>query len=159
MGNTLHISDFGGGVALLGSADVQRTDELQICDSYDIGERGQLIVASDISNFAASVFGIGGSAATKLYGIVAAGTAQDRYLLIVGEALNNLAINVLYVWRYNLPALTIATLVAGAPRAQGAIVTFASFPFVDRLGVQQRPTLMCIAPRETTQANDHGRTP
>lgn len=146
---TLHLSSFGGGVALVGSADTERTDELLACDSYDLGERGQLIVASDISNFAQSVVGTpAGGFGTLLYGITPAGTAQDRYLLIVGEAVRAGA-NGMQTWRYSIPALTQQDLVSGNARAQGALVTFAAFPFVDRLGVQQRPTLICIAPRET----------
>lgn len=151
---TLHLSDFGGGVALVGSADTERTDELLACDSYEIGERGQLIVASDLSNFGASLgVGGGGGFATNLYGVELAGTAQDRYLLIVGEAIRA-AVNGMQVWKYTIPALVQVSLSSGLARAQGAIVTFASFPFVDILGVQQRPTLICIAPRETENPRD-----
>jgi hypothetical protein len=46
----LAVSSFGGGVVKEGSADVQRTDELQSADSYDIGPRGQLVAASDLAD-------------------------------------------------------------------------------------------------------------
>jgi hypothetical protein len=146
VGKSLHLSKFGGGVALEGSADTQRTDELQLCDSYDIGERGQLVAASDLSNYDTllnGAFNVG-----PLYGITVAGTAQARYLLAVGEAYDGVT-TLMRVIRYNLPANTQSGLSSGPVRAQGALVTFASFPFIDRLGVQQRPTLICIAPRET----------
>jgi hypothetical protein len=47
----LHVPSFGGGVVLEGASDTQRTDELQACDGYDIGPRGQLVAASDVSDY------------------------------------------------------------------------------------------------------------
>lgn len=47
----LHVADFSGGIVVDGSADAQRTNEIQICDSFDISPRGQLIVTSDASDY------------------------------------------------------------------------------------------------------------
>lgn len=47
----LSVTSFGGGVALLGSADTRRIDELLEGDSVDIGPRGALICTSDLTDY------------------------------------------------------------------------------------------------------------
>jgi len=153
---TLHISDFGGGVALLGAADVQRTDELQACDSYDIGERGQLVVASDLSNFADALDGDAVPARmSRLYACTPSGDPLARALLVVGLGIDAVSGLGLCISRINLvtgiPTYQLMTTVL---QANGYQVTFAAFPFVDRLGVQQRPLIFCPSAREGVLPHD-----
>lgn len=158
MGDTLHISDFGGGVALEGSADVQRIDELMSCDSYDLGERGQLVVASDLSAFA-TLKGVGGVVtAVRLYGVTGAGTSSKRYLLIVATGEDGFGGTQTILIRYDLPAGTQAALLVHAFNPQGMVPTFATFPFTDRLSRQLRATLVALAGREVDAPAAGGRT-
>jgi hypothetical protein len=48
---SLHVTHFGGGIVVDGSADTQRTDEVQTADSFDIGSRGALVVTSSPSDY------------------------------------------------------------------------------------------------------------
>ena len=48
----LHVPSFGGGVVRVGSPNVQRTDEVLEADAFDIGARGQLVAASDLTQYA-----------------------------------------------------------------------------------------------------------
>lgn len=82
-----HVPGFGAGVVLEGSADAQRTDEVRSCDGYDIGPRGQLIAARDLSDYvtindAATV----PAPWTRLYGLRAfSGNAGFLRQIAVGE--------------------------------------------------------------------------
>jgi hypothetical protein len=49
--STLHVPAFSGGVVRLGSTDAQQVTELAACEKFDIGDRGQLVLASDLSDY------------------------------------------------------------------------------------------------------------
>lgn len=147
---TLHISNFGGGVALLGSADTERTDELLECDSYDIGERGQLVVASDLSNFA-DILDALGQRVFPIYGIALSGTPQTRQALVIGLGDDGTGLHpqALLALVIDLATLVVTRIpIAAAGIANGFVITAASFPFVDRTGTQQKPLVVCIGGRE-----------
>lgn len=48
---TLHLASMGGGVVLQGAPGQRRIDELLEADSYEIGTRGALVAASDVSDY------------------------------------------------------------------------------------------------------------
>lgn len=86
----LHVKSFGGGVALLGSADTRAIDEVLEADSLDIGPRGALICSSDVTDYITLFDGAGtpvavsairgmASAPSILAGEVAAVTDGDWY--------------------------------------------------------------------------------
>lgn len=51
MAGSLHVSNFGGGIVIEGSADAQHTDEVAAADNVDIGTRGALVVTSAPTNY------------------------------------------------------------------------------------------------------------
>lgn len=137
----LSVNSFGGGVVLEGSADVQHTDELMVADSYDIGPRGQLVAASDKSNFADTTAGTG-TRLTPIYGMEVAQIPQGSFLLFVGDQGGNTRIATL-----NVDGTTDAGSSVGATLAGGISATFAEFPFVGTDGKQKRVVLICIGAR------------
>lgn len=48
---TLHVASFGGGVVLEGAADTRKIDEVLRADSVEIGPRGALVAASDVTDY------------------------------------------------------------------------------------------------------------
>ncbi len=86
MANVLNVSSFGGGVVLEGSADAQRTDEVRAADSYEIGPRGQLVAASDLSTTGLSMLtDSGGSPLTKIHGLHSILRSVAPQVLAVGD--------------------------------------------------------------------------
>lgn len=138
MGNILAISEFGGGVVLEGSADVQKTDELQLADSFDIGPRGQLVAASDLSN--AFNLTIGGL--TTIQNFAPIQIPPTSFLVFVVKTGGNVAIVTI-----NLDGSTEVDNIIGGPPADGTAATFASLPFVGTDGKQKRVTLICMGSR------------
>lgn len=141
--SVLHVAGYGGGVALEGSSDVQRTDELRRCDSYDIGPRGQLIAASDLSSYV-DALSAGATALAPVYAIGIVPIPQSPQLVCVGDAGGNT-----YVSFIAIDGGTAANGTSeGAAHSAGWSVTMASFPFVSpRTGAQVRLMLVCIAAR------------
>lgn len=128
-------------MVLEGSADIQKTNELQAADSYDIGPRGQLVAASDLSAF--DNIKTSGTALNPLYGMESIGAAIP-VLVATGDegGQHNIAV-------YTLPAGAVNGGVnLGAVVAGGMNVTFASFPFVTvRSPRQVRVVLVCVGAR------------
>lgn len=146
MAPTAHVLGFGGGVALEGAADTQRTDELESCDAYDIGPRGALIAARDVADYV-TVQDLGAvpAALTKVFGI--RGVAGNNYMkeLVVGEGLETATARYLVasllrdgavspitgatdVLELDAPIELGVTGAKPTPRSEGIIATVATFP-------------------------------
>jgi hypothetical protein len=131
---TLHIPSHGGGVVLLGSPDTQRTDELLVADGFDIGPRGQLICASDLTDYVSINFsGAAAGPIKQVYGLADVILDNVPNLLVVGEALD-FATGLIRKWCIaNLPRtgavgpVAAATLAATVP-VGGLIVTIHQWP-------------------------------
>lgn len=141
MGQVLSVPVFGGGIVLEGSSDAQRTDELAACDSYDIGPRGQLIAASDVSSFANATVA-GPVNLDVVYGLHALAAPQLPRLMYVGDAAGATVIGFT-----SLDASFVGGASAGSAITSRFVATFASFPYVIG-GVQVRLVLVCIASRQ-----------
>lgn len=48
---TLHVPSFGGGAVIAGAPDQRKIDEILEADSFDIGVRGALVAASDVTDY------------------------------------------------------------------------------------------------------------
>jgi len=85
-----HVSGFGGGVVGEGGADSQRTDELKVCESYDIGPRGALIAGRGVKDYVTiNDLGTVPAPFTKVYGLGSAWAGSGLLQhLAVGEGLN-----------------------------------------------------------------------
>lgn len=142
MTQILRVSSFGGGVVKLGSADAQRTDELELADSYDIGERGQLIVTSDISPWVDAITLIG-LPLEPVYQIRILAASQSPRIVCVGDQAGHT-----YITFIAIDGLPSASADKGPTPPGGAIVTTAAFPTVDRQGTQLRLALVAIASRQ-----------
>jgi hypothetical protein len=140
---TLHVGTFGGGIVLEGSSDAQRTDELAACDSYDIGPRGQLIVASDLTSSGSLV------AQTHVAGMraIAHPVVATADTIVVGDNGTNL-----YVDFAVIGAASLASTMIAAVLAEKCIVTMASMPAVIA-GAQSYVTLVAIAARAFRDPN------
>lgn len=92
----LNVPSFGGGVALLGSADTRRIDELLEGDSVDIGPRGALICTSDLTDYV-SIEDTPGDPWSQLYGMISAvpGFNAPRVSLL-GAGVSGLSSDVVY---------------------------------------------------------------
>ena len=139
MPRPLHVPGFSGGVVLEGAADTQRVDELQACDGYDIGARGQLIAASDFTDYV-TINDNAPNRLVKCFRMAPMSGAKYAFLLAVGEGVMSAA------QRYVIASMNIdgaASPVGGAsvltipnydnantrtPFSPGVIVTFARFP-------------------------------
>lgn len=143
MGQVLSLPVFGGGVVLEGSSDAQRTDELQACDGYNIGPRGQLIPASDLTAFDNIKTALAGSALTALYGLEAIG-GQFPALIGIGDWSGS---GNTYIAPYAFDGSVNGLASLGTAFAGGYTPTFASFPYVDPAGKQRRVVLVCFGAR------------
>ncbi len=84
----LHVSSFAGGVALLGSADTRAVDEVLLADSCDIGPRGGLVCASDVSPYLTlDDLGTVPAPWSRLYGLLEASGATYAKIIAVGSGL------------------------------------------------------------------------
>ncbi len=133
-----HVTGFGSGVVLEGSADTQRTDELLECDGYDIGPRGALIAARDVAGYV-TVNDLAASPGpwNKILGLRSVAATNFVKELAVGQGLEAAAA------RYLLAsfaregegspvtgATAIKALAGTTPTSEGVLVTFAEFPGV-----------------------------
>jgi hypothetical protein len=155
----LQVGSFGGGVVLFGSPDAQKTDELGIADSYEIGPRGQLVCTSDVSGYYtlkdlqavpapwSALHGLGNITAAGIPLIVAIGEAKTAagtltYFVAVLER-DGAAIP--------LPGtrLYAFNIVATHPAGHGVYVTIVQFPgtFSDATG-SFNAVLVCVGARE-----------
>lgn len=139
----LHVGAFGGGIVLEGSSDAQRTDELSACDSYDIGPRGQLVVASEFVTSGTTV------AQTHVAGLRAiahpvAGTADT---IVVGDDGANVYVDFARLGSTSTGSSSLAVVLA-----EKCIVTMASMPAVIA-GAQAYATLIAIAARAFRDPN------
>jgi len=139
----LSVPVFGGGVALEGSSDAHRTDELTACDGYDIGPRGQLVAASDLSNFAAVQDGHA-TAMALMFAIEALAIPQAPKLIVVGATSSTTDTAVAIVDPVSATVSPILDL--GSTVAAGVNVTTVTFPYV-KAGVQTRVALICLGAR------------
>lgn len=83
---SLHVNTFAGGVALVGSADTRAIDEVLDADSYEIGPRGSLACASDVTDYL-TINDAGTSVAPwyRLYAILDVANATYARMLAIGE--------------------------------------------------------------------------
>ena len=156
----MHVGSFGGGVVLFGSPDAQHPDELGKADSYDIGPRGQIVAASDVSGYTTiidkQVVPVQWSA---VYGI--ANVVEDNvpYALVIGKGKDVGAVDQFYtaiVLRTGEPATLAAgdvTIFNGnpAPPVAGTIVTVVQLPGTVLIGggaVRRAAVLMNLGARE-----------
>lgn len=149
-GPVLSVPSFGGGVVLEGSPDSQRVDELSACDSYDLGPRGHLVAASDVTDFANLLGGFATQLA-PIYGMTALASPQQPLLVFLGRRGTEMHANSI------LPNGTsdVGTILSTSNPLAGFIATFAVFPYVDKDGVQQRVTLMNLGARSFQEPNDY----
>ncbi len=138
----LSVPVFAGGVVLAGAPDVQQTSELAACSGYDIGPRGQLILTSDLTDFALTTGGAGGANnLDPLYGIEASAHPSAPLLVFVGDTEGDTLIGTLFSDGSGDNGHTL-----GASVASGWIATFAEFPMVLG-GKQVRVILVNIGAR------------
>jgi hypothetical protein len=133
---TLDVVGFSGGVVLSASAEGLNSDELQLADGADIGDRGQLISAGVESVY--TNIDVAGGAANPLnpiYGIFAAIWAADVQCVVAG-AQNGGGGHVFARFDpasegASVPGAKIdATFAISLINPHGHIATFASFPYV-----------------------------
>lgn len=133
----LIVTGFGGGVVAFGSADTQRTDEIQRGDSVDIGPRGSLIVTTEPSAYVTLLDGsVPQVAWNRLYGILSAAGVNFTQVIPVGEGIllgaNAYLTNQLARQGSATPLTgNLQSLApwagAAVPVAEGAVVTGAEF--------------------------------
>jgi len=180
----LHVSSFGGGVVKAGAPDQRKIDEVLEADSLDIGIRGALVAASDVTAYTS--FEDGGTVPalwTALRGLLATfpGFDQTR-VLAVGEGNGTLAegvdpIGPAYLLRGFLRtgegaivpptvptnAMTMDTLLGGGglpptvPSAEGVVVTGCNWPGVWLVpgGIEINISLICLGAREGFAPNSN----
>lgn len=85
---SLHVASFGGGISVDGSADSQRTDEVQIADSYDLSNKGMLIVTSEPTDYLELDDNGVPAAWTRLWGILECAGFNFSKVIAVGEGIN-----------------------------------------------------------------------
>jgi hypothetical protein len=152
--STLHVPAFSGGVVRLGSTDAQQVTELAACEKFDIGDRGQLVLASDLTDYTSIHDSFGGGADPgEAFGL-GVGTFAGAERL--GVLVRGLAAGPINSYLLGTPApegaaaVTSSTpLGTSAIAAQGALVTFAGFPFLNAAGVQMAPQFVNVAARST----------
>jgi hypothetical protein len=138
----LVIPTFGGGVVLAGSTDAKKTDELAACDAFDLGDRGQITAASDLSGTETGL--------TANYG--AAGSNGDWPLLVVGASGGTLKANaftatlVSYLFPYDFEGTP-------AVPTSGLIVTSAGFPYVASASTLSNPVFINLGARSNNAPN------
>lgn len=83
-----HLSDFGGGVVLAGSADTRKVNEVARADSVDIALRGALVAASDVTDYA-NVTDQNGAPLSSVLGIVPMSGFNTGDVFVIGEGASN----------------------------------------------------------------------
>lgn len=139
---TLHVNEFSGGVALLGSADTRAVNEILLGDSLDIGPRGALQCASDVTPYL--LINDDGSVAapwSRLYALVDVATAGYTKVLAVGEGFDGTdAIYTGITFNREGVASPIASGAVffgagGTPGAAGVVVTSVIFAGVFQIAI------------------------
>jgi hypothetical protein len=154
---TLHIPNFGGGTVLAGSSDAQQSNEIIQGDNVDIGSRGQLTTTGGISSYGMVLDDTQGSPqpVPQVYGIGPASFAQGTTAFAVSGGLDSSSV-ARYITQQFAPNFTangtgttlgLAGAIIPGRSANGAIVTFATFPYVDSLGIQRRPLFFNVGAR------------
>lgn len=169
----LTIPAFGGGVILAGSSDAQSTNEMEQCDGWDIGPRGQLQSAPTTGTYItindqrgtpqplSPIYAL----ATVRYGsntplLIAVGLGKDsgnanRYFFgevsidagLAGTPSVNQVVVVSTGVAPASPFTPPTTTVAPTTFVRHPVVTFALFPYVNGAGVQMRPLFINIGAR------------
>lgn len=132
----LHVPSFGGGIVRLGSPNVQRTDELLVADSLDIGPRGQLVASSDVSDYYTLKDLQGAPAAwTQLHGLDVFMTQNAAMVAAGGEGKDAGAV-LRYIFAFLERTGAAIPLAAGrvqvcgvgpVPNGRGVLMTMAPF--------------------------------
>jgi hypothetical protein len=156
--SVLHVPTFGGGVVLAGSSDAQASNEIIQGDNVDIGSRGQLVTTGGISPYGMQLNDGQGTPqpVTQVYGLGPASFAQNVQAFAVSGGLNGSAVAQYYCHVFS-PGFTANGMAAtlgsvGTTRSiNGAVVTFAPFPYVDTAGVQRRPLFFNVGARSMDQ--------
>lgn len=147
MSGSIHLPTFGGGIVLAGSPDTAQSDELSVCDEFDIGARGELVPTSSLSNYTTAkdlqatpvVFGDTYGVGTNEYG-----TGIDAYVL--GNGVDPVAAppGQLMLARFD-PSTEGAVIASANIYDMGThytnahpLATFVSFPYA-KGGAQIRP--------------------
>lgn len=139
---SLHVSSFAGGVVLSGSPDAQSPSEITVGDSVDLGPRGQLVAASDVTDYL--VLDDNGTPPvpwTKLHALLPVAGATFSNVLAVGEGQSSAGVvSYLFAAFNRLSATDPLAFVTGqifgnpsglpAVRPEGVLVTACSFPGV-----------------------------
>lgn len=142
----LHVGVFRG-IVLEGSSDAERSDELLVCDQYELGPRGQLVVASDLTAWG-SVSTASGSFVTRLYALEPSVSPSNPRVVYCGDggpgvvvigAFDPLLAGVVWEQHYDTPAP-----VDGTFGWQSTIVTM---PYVAKDGEQKRIALVAVGAR------------
>lgn len=88
----LHVPSFGAGVVLAGAPGQRRIDEVLAAESYDIGTRGALVAASDVTPYltiVSTAIMTPGTPWVRLYALLSAMPGFDQtQILAIGEAPN-----------------------------------------------------------------------
>lgn len=171
---TLHVSSFGGGVVIEGAADQRRISEVLRADSFSIGARGALVVASDASDYTTLEDGAASPAPwSKLHQLLSAMPGFDPTQVIAigeGEASQDPGTDPYgsaYLLRSFLrdgegstvgtPQIIELTIVAGdppqPPSTEGVVVTGFAWPGVWTIpgsgpDLSVNVALICIGARE-----------
>lgn len=136
----LRIAGFGGGAVLEGSADTQRTDEVQVADSVDITGRGTLVCTSDAQDYVQMVDTlIDNQGFSRCYHLFQFDTFNSARIGMVGEAITG---GNLRYWLGAIAREGQATPAAGqqqlgavVPMQEGCVVTAAPFQGVFHINV------------------------
>lgn len=162
----LTVPAFGGGVILAGSADAQATNELQQCDGWDIGPRGQLQSAPTAGLYIAVLDdGTMPAPVSPLYAVEAVryGSADP---LLIGVGMGKDSMNTV---SYLFVEIGIDTSITAHPALQNVVdvngftppqttkflhtyyrqpvITYAPFPYVNAAGIQTRALFINIGSR------------
>lgn len=158
MGNALIIPHFSGGVVRNVPPDNRGVNELRDAVGVDLGPRGDLRPAATTTPwFLLTDESVGALPWEAVFGLTASQWAQGPvciaigagYITTIGDQRAFTAALFTPVTGTSAPTVTAFTLpLIGYSRpVQGALVTFASFPYVDSSGTQVRPTFFNLGPR------------
>lgn len=164
----LRVGSFGGGVVLEGAAEQRRIDEVAQADSYEVGTRGALIAASDVTNYT-TLLDRNGNPIAALHALFSMASLVAAQVVAIGEGISSIAPNPrCYTgtrfsrsgapnpqpapFTEQIPDTTVTTTVAVT--AAGVVVTSAPFPGVFQAKVGAAPVininvvLVCLGARE-----------
>lgn len=162
----LHVASFGGGVLLAGSAEQRHIDELLAADSYEIGPRGALIAASDVTPYVTLNDNKVGTplAVIRIHGLAAVSGFGQATVMGICEGLDGFAPVVYLVDSFVRQGAvspigigSIVTNMAGADFVaipSGILATTATFPGLFHYKAGAGPivpiniTLFCFGARE-----------